>query len=64
MSPINGKDITLNKEGKISGLSDGKIEASSTEVITGNQIYELGKTHFRLKVTMIILNLLLQNLTN
>ncbi|WP_249961803.1 YadA-like family protein [Histophilus somni] len=50
---VGGSDLTFTKENngiKLSGLSDGTIGDNSKDVITGNQLYDLGKNHLGLTV--------------
>ncbi|QQF90268.1 hypothetical protein JFL57_05795 [Histophilus somni] len=41
LMPVNGKTVSITKDGKISGLSDGQIENASKDVVTGNQLHDL-----------------------
>ncbi|WP_075321434.1 YadA-like family protein [Histophilus somni] len=41
LTPVDGKTVTITKEGKISGLTDGQIENASKDVVTGNQLHDL-----------------------
>ncbi|THA20735.1 hypothetical protein E5361_09575, partial [Histophilus somni] len=41
LTPVNGKTVSITKDGKISGLSDGQIENASKDVVTGNQLHDL-----------------------
>lgn len=41
LSSVKGKSLTFDKDGKLSGLSDGTIDASSTDAVTGKQLHEV-----------------------